>query len=138
MNTGTSDTRIHATGKAQRTHASPWQKIYDDMQKRQRRNLATQEQITPFITPPWRQGPEIHIDETADKARERHDREKAKGDSLSIYTDGSVIAAFPPFSNSSLNPRHAHSKVQVTLPPRPIQVGPERVYRQHKTYIKRT
>ena len=47
-----------------------------------------------------------------------------------------VIAALPLFSNSSLNPQHAYSKVQVTLPPGPIQVGPERVNRQLSTYCK--
>ena len=49
-----------------------------------------------------------------------------------------MTTTFPPFSNSSLNPQHAHSKVRVTLPPGPIQVGTERVYRQHLfvTYLK--
>ena len=42
-----------------------------------------------------------------------------------------VIAALHPSSNPSLNPRHAYSKVQVTLPPGPIKVGPERVHRQY-------
>ena len=46
------------------------------------------------------------------------------------YTIVIVTATFLPFSNSSLNLRHAYSKVQVTLPPGPIQVGLERVYRQ--------
>ena len=49
---------------------------------------------------------------------------------ISRYTIVTVTAAPPLYSNSSLNPRHAYSKVQVTLPPGPIQVGPERVYRQ--------
>jgi hypothetical protein len=47
--------------------------------------------ITPFITPPWRLGPRTHIHKTADKARSRHDRAHEKGQSLSIYTDGSGI-----------------------------------------------
>ena len=34
-----------------------------------------------------------------------------------------VTATFPPFSNPSFNSRHAYSKVQVTLPPGPIQVA---------------
>jgi hypothetical protein len=50
-----------------------------------------QEPIPPFITPPWRHGPKTHIDESADKARSRHDREHEKDQSLSIYTDGSGI-----------------------------------------------
>ena len=46
------------------------------------------------------------------------------------YTIVIVTTSFPPFSNSSLNPRHAYSKFQVKSPPWPIQVGPERVYQQ--------
>ena len=45
------------------------------------------------------------------------------------YTIMTLTAALPLFPNPSLNPRHAYEKVQVTLPPRPIQVEPERVYR---------
>jgi CRISPR/Cas system CSM-associated protein Csm5 (group 7 of RAMP superfamily) len=50
-----------------------------------------QEQIPCFLTPPWRRGPTTHINTTAAKARERHEREHIKEDNLSIYTDGSSI-----------------------------------------------
>ena len=49
---------------------------------------------------------------------------------ISRYRVVTVTATFPPFSNSSLYLRHAYSKVQITLPPGPIQVGTERVYRE--------
>ena len=55
------------------------------------RDLDKQEPIPPFITHPWRRGPHTYIDNDADKARERHDRECAANKSLSIYTDGSGI-----------------------------------------------
>ena len=55
------------------------------------RDLDKQELIPPFITPQWRRGPHTYIDNDADKARERHDRECAANKSLSIYTDGSGI-----------------------------------------------
>lgn len=55
------------------------------------RDLDKQEPIPPFITPPWRQGPEIHIDGDAEKACNRHDRESAINESISIYRDSSRI-----------------------------------------------
>jgi hypothetical protein len=55
------------------------------------RDLDKQEPIPSFVTPPWQRGPHTYIDNDADKARERHDRECAANKSLSIYTDGSGI-----------------------------------------------
>lgn len=55
-------------------------------------NSWTQEHIDPFVAPPWWQGPQTHIEETAEEARKRHinllRQEKA---ALHIYTDGSGI-----------------------------------------------
>lgn len=55
-------------------------------------NSWTQEQIDPFVAPPWWQGPQTYIEETAEEARKRHPailrQEKA---ALHIYTDGSGI-----------------------------------------------
>ncbi|KAJ6436838.1 reverse transcriptase [Purpureocillium lavendulum] len=54
--------------------------------------MRTQEQIEPFVAPPWWQGPQTYIDETAEGARKKHlallRRETA---ALHIYTDGSGI-----------------------------------------------
>jgi ribonuclease HI len=77
--------------KNYRAHRSPWQKAYEALRSRQVRDLDKQEPIPPFITPPWQRGPHTYIDNDADKARERHDRECAANKSLSIYTDGSGI-----------------------------------------------
>jgi hypothetical protein len=66
-------------------------KGHEAPRSRQVRDLDNQEPIPPFITPPWRRGPHTYIDNDADKARERHDRECAANKSLSIYTDGSGI-----------------------------------------------
>jgi hypothetical protein len=77
--------------KNYRAHKTPWQRAYEALRSRQVRDLDKQEAIPPFITPPWRRGPHTYIDNNADKARERHDRECAANKSLSIYTDGSGI-----------------------------------------------
>jgi ribonuclease HI len=87
----TSTAQPTATDKARIRHTSSWEKVHEDMKSKQIQSVKTQEQIPCFITPPWRQGPTTHIDATAEKARARHDREHAKADSLSIYTDGSGI-----------------------------------------------
>jgi ribonuclease HI/retron-type reverse transcriptase len=77
--------------KNYRAHKSPWQKAYEALKNKQVRDLDKQEPIPPFLTPPWRRGPDTYIDRDADRARERHDRECAANKSLSIYTDGSGI-----------------------------------------------
>jgi hypothetical protein len=87
----TSTAQPTATDKARIRHTSSWEKVHEDMKSKQIQSVKTQEQIPCFITPPWRQGPTTHVDATAEKARARHDREHAKADSLSIYTDGSGI-----------------------------------------------
>jgi hypothetical protein len=79
------------TAKTSRKHIDSWQKICENMGCKRSQGFDTQEQIPCFLTPPWRRGPTTYIDETAEKARERHDREHIKEDSLSIYTDGSGI-----------------------------------------------
>ena len=85
------NTAQSTTDKVFRKHVDPWQSIHNNMKSRQIQGFDTQEQIPCFITPPWRQGPKTHIDRTADKAQERHDKENAKNNFLSIYTDGSGI-----------------------------------------------
>lgn len=77
--------------KNYRAHKSPWQKAYKALRSKQVRDLDKQEPIPPFITPPWRQGPDTYINCDADKARERHNHKCAVNKSLSIYTDGSGI-----------------------------------------------
>lgn len=74
-----------------RPRMSPWQRVCEELRSKQVRDLDKQEPIPPFITPPWRRGPQTYIDGDADRARDRHDRECATGKSLSIYTDGSGI-----------------------------------------------
>lgn len=61
------------------------------MKSRRSQGFDTQEPIAPFMDPPWRQGPTTHIENNAEKARQRHDRENNTGRCLSIYTDGSGI-----------------------------------------------
>jgi ribonuclease HI len=77
--------------KGNRTYKSPWQRVYEELRSNQVRDLSQQEPIPPFITPPWRLSPHIYIDNDAEKARSRHDRECATDKSISIYTDGSDI-----------------------------------------------
>ncbi|PVI02972.1 hypothetical protein DM02DRAFT_670096 [Periconia macrospinosa] len=66
------------------------------------------EPIPPFITPPWRQGPEIRINKDAETARRWHDKENATNRNISIYIDSSRIdsrigaaAVCPPSSTSA-------------------------------------
>jgi hypothetical protein len=87
----TSTAQPTAADKTRIKHASSWEKVHEDMKSKQIHGVETQEQIPCFLTPPWRQGPTTYIDVTAERARARHDKEHAKEDSLSIYTDGSGI-----------------------------------------------
>jgi hypothetical protein len=77
--------------KNYRAHRSLWQKAYEALRSKQVRDLDRQEPIPLFITPLWQRGLHTYIDDCADKARERHDRECARSKSLNIYTDGSGI-----------------------------------------------
>jgi ribonuclease HI len=86
-----STAQLTAADKTRIKHASSWEKVHEDMKSKQIHGVETQEQIPCFLTPPWRQGPTTYIDATAERARARHDKEHAKEDSLSIYTDGSGI-----------------------------------------------
>ncbi|KAJ6436234.1 reverse transcriptase [Purpureocillium lavendulum] len=55
-------------------------------------NMRTQEQIEPFVAPPWWQGPQTYIDETAEGARKKHwALLRRETGALHIYTDGSGI-----------------------------------------------
>ena len=72
-------------------HISSWEKVHSDMMRRRTQDFDRQEQILCFLTLLWRQGPTTYIDATAKEARARHNKEHAKEDSLSIYTDGSGI-----------------------------------------------
>lgn len=66
--------------------------INKTIQDRNGPNIQTQERIGPFVTPPWWQGPQIYIEETADKARKKHlDLMRQETAALHIYTDGSGI-----------------------------------------------
>jgi ribonuclease HI len=79
------------TARKRRKHISSWQRIYDDMKSRRPQGFDNQEPIPPFMTPPWRQGPATHIENSAEKARQQHDSKNDTGRCLSIYTDGSGI-----------------------------------------------
>ena len=70
---------------------SPQQRVYDELRSNQVRDLSQQELISPFITSPLRHIPDIYINNDAEKARSRHDREFATEKSIAIYTDGSGI-----------------------------------------------
>lgn len=69
----------------------PLRKTYNEIRDKRNRDTDAQEPIPPFVTPPWWVGPETQIDDDADKARNRHDRENEAEQNLSIYTDGSGI-----------------------------------------------
>jgi hypothetical protein len=77
--------QLAIAGRPTVRHSDSWQKMYDHMASQRRQDFDAQEFITPFITPPWRQGPRAHIHKAADKARSRHNREHEKGQSRSIY-----------------------------------------------------
>ncbi|KAK4071132.1 hypothetical protein Purlil1_13494 [Purpureocillium lilacinum] len=54
-----------------RTKISPREAIQNTIHDREVNNW-TQEQIDPFIAPPWWQGPQTYIEETAEEARKKH------------------------------------------------------------------
>jgi ribonuclease HI len=87
----TSTAQPTAADKTRIKHASSWEKVHKDIKSKQIHGVETQEQIPSFLTPPWRQGLITYIHATAERARARHDKEHAKEDSLSIYTDSSGI-----------------------------------------------
>ena len=66
LNIAGCDTQTHTTKEAHRNYIGSWQKIYSDMREKEKKKFDAQEQITPFITPPWRQGRKTHIDTTAE------------------------------------------------------------------------
>jgi ribonuclease HI len=87
----TNTTQSTNTTRKRRRHIDSWQKIYNDMESRRRQGFDTQEPVPPFMTPPWRRGPTTHIEQSAEKAPERHNDKNDTGRYLSIYTDGSGI-----------------------------------------------
>lgn len=70
-------------------YTSPMRSIHRQCEGSQPVELYPMETIPPFVAPPWRMGPRIHIEEDS-CARSTHDREIAK-DRICIYTDGSSI-----------------------------------------------
>ncbi|KAK4068333.1 hypothetical protein Purlil1_13820 [Purpureocillium lilacinum] len=74
-----------------RSHTRPREAIQKTIHDREV-NSWTQEQICPFVAPPWWQGPQTYIEETAEEARKKHlgllRQERA---ALHICTDGSGI-----------------------------------------------
>ncbi|KAF2473707.1 uncharacterized protein BDR25DRAFT_311906 [Lindgomyces ingoldianus] len=85
----TADSSAHLCSGPTVSPKGSWQRIYSEMRDKWGQNLTTQEPIPPFIIPPWQQGPKTYIDKHNETARERHDRETATDQDLSIYTDGS-------------------------------------------------
>lgn len=71
-------------------YGSPLQSICRDAQDHGHIDLHKQERIPAFVTPPWWQGPQTHID-SAEKARIVHEREASNAHNISIYTDGAKI-----------------------------------------------
>ncbi|OHW97033.1 reverse transcriptase [Colletotrichum incanum] len=71
---------------------SPRQTITKRLLDRQDATNEEHEHIPPFVTPPWWQGPRIHIAEGAEKAEKEHQRclEQNAG-AAHIYADGSGI-----------------------------------------------
>ena len=71
---------------------SPREAIRQIIETRRGPNARPQEHIEPFVTPPWWQGPRIHIEATAVEARKRHlELLQQETAAIHIYTDGSGI-----------------------------------------------
>ncbi|KAJ6439194.1 cytochrome P450 [Purpureocillium lavendulum] len=84
---------LRPTRQSQRrqTKISPREAIQKTIHDREV-NSWTQEQIDPFVAPPWWQGPQTYIEETAEEARKKHlDLLRQEKAALHIYTDGSGI-----------------------------------------------
>lgn len=61
-------------GPNRRKKTSPRQAIEQELLNRQGPDIRPREQIGPFVTPPWWQGPRMYIADTAETAREDHRR----------------------------------------------------------------
>nr|XP_036581842.1 zinc knuckle [Colletotrichum truncatum]KAF6790285.1 zinc knuckle [Colletotrichum truncatum] len=71
---------------------SPRHTIEQELHNKQGSNTRPSEQIPPFITPPWWQGPRIYIADTAETAAKEHQTSlDIENEALHIYTDGSGI-----------------------------------------------
>ncbi|KAF4442705.1 reverse transcriptase [Fusarium austroafricanum] len=71
---------------------SPRRVIEQSITNRQGPNIRKQEQIVPYIVPPWWQGPQTFIEESTEEAQTRHEQIKQnESDAIHIYTDGSGI-----------------------------------------------
>ena len=78
--------------QGRRRKATPSEAIIKTIEDRNGPDIQTQELIEPFVAPPWWQGPRVHIEGTADKARQKHqDLMRKETAALHIYTDGSGI-----------------------------------------------
>ena len=73
---------------APRRRTSPRKAIEQTLLDKQGPSLEAQEKIPPYVTPPWWQSPNTHIEENADKAISRHCEKRTL---VNIYTDGSGI-----------------------------------------------
>jgi ribonuclease HI len=89
---GPTTSRETAATQCKRRKKSPREAIEEEVREKQGPNLQEQERIDPFIKPPWWKGPEIYIEETAEKAQSRHQKLiEQEIDAIHIYTDGSGI-----------------------------------------------
>ena len=71
-----------------RRRTSPRKAIEQNLLDKQGPSLEAQEKNPPYITPPWWQGPNTYIEETADKAISSRCEKRT---SVNIYIDGSGI-----------------------------------------------
>ena len=71
-------------------YISPLRNIRRKVEDQGYEDVGAQEQVPPFVTPPWWQGPRIYID-NADQARSQHEGMKHRTDVISVYTDGSSV-----------------------------------------------
>ena len=70
---------------------SPQQSMQRMLQEGNGPDISAQEQPLPYTAPPWWQGPETYIEETAEKAQSSHEKSLAARNAIRIYTDGSGI-----------------------------------------------
>ncbi|KAG7409783.1 hypothetical protein Forpe1208_v010815 [Fusarium oxysporum f. sp. rapae] len=80
---------------------SPRRAIEQSITDRQGPNIRRQEHITPYIVPPWWQGPQTYIEASIEEAQARHEQIiQDELDAIHIYTDGSGIDGLPANVNS--------------------------------------
>jgi ribonuclease HI len=76
---------------SQIVYESALQKAYNALGDEKQADAAKQEQIPPYITPPWWNAPKTYIERDSEQAILRHQRDQTKSGSIHIYTDGSGI-----------------------------------------------